>query len=275
MLPYRSASAVAARAEIDPGSYRISGDGTSQTGCDPSADRTLRPAPSRRARGSGAAGAASSPQRRRPRRAGRGALRRVGRDRSPRRLGPEPRIDPDPRRRRPGDLAGPTGRRAGAGPARGAVRPRCVGGPGDPLRSQIGLWAVAGSRRSRLRPDRVSPDGTERLALHQALDRIESEDPLRHLADGRQRLDDRAFQGEMIAPGVDSRIEEADQVAGRDQDRAQVASLIPIARQARMGQVLDDRQATVLLADDVIDLAAEVRGYPERLSEPPTGGVRA
>ena len=84
---------------------------------------------------------------------------------------------------------------------------------------------------------------------------VEIQDSHGHFANLRQRVDDRAVQFEVIRPTIGSRVEEANQLARRPIDRAEIASFVSIARLAREGKVAALCCAAVLDADDVINFA--------------------
>lgn len=65
----------------------------------------------------------------------------------------------------------------------------------------------------------------------------------------------------MVGPGVRARVEETHEDASPPRNGPDVASLRLIAADARRSQVFLARRTSVLLADDVIDLAPQKRVF--------------
>lgn len=146
------------------------------------------------------------------------------------------------------------------------VQPRHEWGQG--IRRSAGGWAdypeidAIMETIQRERQLECRPQLETRLAFEQTLDGIERENVNRDLSDVRKRLNARSANREVIAPTIDARVEEANEIA-RLRNRADVGSLPAIAVDARISEVFRRSLTTVFLADRVIDLAAE----PCRLHE--------
>ncbi len=89
------------------------------------------------------------------------------------------------------------------------------------------------------------------------LDRVELKNTLGDLADRRENFDDGAVESKMVRPVVKTRIEQPSEGACRRENRADIASFVAIAHEARVCQIVGNCQAAVLLADDVVDFSAE------------------
>jgi hypothetical protein len=105
----------------------------------------------------------------------------------------------------------------------------------------------------------IPPNGTQRLTLKDAVVVIEFQNASGYLADLRARNDYDAVQRKMVCPLIGTWVEEAAELSGLPDDGPDISSFEPIAERTRVGQVFLARRATVLLADDVIDFAAEER----------------
>src|SRR5439155_4419470 len=87
---------------------------------------------------------------------------------------------------------------------------------------------------------------------------IEIQQPPRHFANVRQRLDPRFVPREMLLPAVRSRIVEPGQHSRTRAHGAKIGALMPIAVETGPCEVLRHRQPAMLYTDDVVDFTAVV-----------------
>lgn len=106
---------------------------------------------------------------------------------------------------------------------------------------------------------RVSTHLLKSLPLEEAVSQVEPQQADGHFTDGGARDDEGAFslQPEVLRPAVQAWIEEADEVSRPRFQRGDVAALVTVAEETGVGEVILSRLASVPLADDVVNLAAE------------------
>jgi hypothetical protein len=106
---------------------------------------------------------------------------------------------------------------------------------------------------------RVTANLKQSLPFQKALAGVESENARGCLPDRSQGEDREAVrvEVEVIPPALGARIEEAYPFISTGYDRGDVASLVPIADEACIREVVLTRWPTMLFADDVIDLTSE------------------
>ena len=97
----------------------------------------------------------------------------------------------------------------------------------------------------------------ESRPLNDSVDRVETEEVGRDLSYFGSRNDGGMVETKVLVPRVCAWIEEASQLTGIRGNRGQVGALVPVAERTGVSQVPLHRLAAVLLADDVVDLAAE------------------
>jgi hypothetical protein len=76
----------------------------------------------------------------------------------------------------------------------------------------------------------------------------------RHHGNPSERPDEGTVQLEVLGPPISARAEEPDQLTSCRIDGSDVTSLIAVADDAGVGEVVSSRAALVLPADDVVDL---------------------
>jgi len=91
------------------------------------------------------------------------------------------------------------------------------------------------------------------LALDNTLGGVESEHPGSHFTHWRHRLDDGAVQFEVLVPYVTPRIEKSNWLASAIYG-CDIRAFVPVAKDTGIGKIADTRRASVLPANDVIDL---------------------
>lgn len=104
----------------------------------------------------------------------------------------------------------------------------------------------------------ISSRQRQGLALHDAVADVELKDAGHNFANSCERLDDEVglIQRKVLRLFIRAWVEEARQNSSR-RKRADVAALVQIAERASQRQIIRLDQAAVLLADDVVNVAAE------------------
>jgi len=91
------------------------------------------------------------------------------------------------------------------------------------------------------------------LALDNTLGGVEPEHPGSHFTHWRHRLDNGSVQFEVLVPYVTPRIEKSNWLA-RAIYGCDIRAFVPVAKDTGIGKIADTRRASVLPANDVIDL---------------------
>lgn len=92
-------------------------------------------------------------------------------------------------------------------------------------------------RDKRLPLSRIAPSGNQQLPLHNALIKIEFQEPRGCFSLGRERFDQCSPQHKMTIPKMTSRIEETYKLAALRITRANIAPLPRIASKAGEGEI--------------------------------------
>ena len=100
---------------------------------------------------------------------------------------------------------------------------------------------------------------SEFLALNYPVGQVESQDCCSYFANSGPWDNQRALQLKVLGPMVGSRIEKPCELPAATSQRADVTPLGPIEERTSVRKVFGNRRAEMLLADDVIDLAPQIR----------------
>lgn len=118
---------------------------------------------------------------------------------------------------------------------------------------------VAGSVGISARVAGIASNRDEQAALYDPLVDVETQDASRNPSFRRQRLNDQSIEPEVIGPAIRPRIEEPDDAARLVIQSRDVCALPRVASDARERQIRFIGCASMLSADDVIDLVAGIR----------------
>lgn len=108
-------------------------------------------------------------------------------------------------------------------------------------------------------PGRIVSEQLQQPTLLDSFRRIQPQEPSGNSSNACNRPDERTIQLEVLGPNIPAWVKEPDHLAGRWIEGGDIRALVSITDDAGVCQVVPNRSAFMLLADDVVNLVIVTR----------------